>query len=241
MYKRQLNGLLYIRGQKEDYDNWEKLGSPGWGWSDVLPYFIKSEDQERGAIPMHGTGGPQKVSDITLRRPVTSAFIEAAMEAGIPPNDDFNGTDQEGVGYFQLTTHRGMRWSTAKGFLKPALNRSNLTLITRAHTSRLLLENDRVAGVEFLADGQIRSARCKREVILSAGAIGSPQILQLSGIGPGSLLQEHGIPIARELPGVGQYLKDHLQIRAVYKTRSPTLNDEVSNPCLLYTSDAADD
>jgi len=225
-----LNGLLYVRGQPQDYDDWAEAGNPGWSYSDVLPYFIKSEDQERGAIPLHGTGGPQKVSDIRLRRAVTDAFIEAAQQAGIPPNDDINGKTQEGVGYFQLTTHKGRRWSTARGYLKPVRNRPNLKVTTLAHVSRLITLGNRVTGVEFIAGGQTHRVHCLKEVVLCAGAIGSPQILQLSGIGPGELCHSLEIPVVRDLSGVGQNLQDHLQIRAVYKTRQPTLNDEVSNP-----------
>ncbi len=225
-----LNGLLYVRGQPQDYDDWARAGNPGWSFEDVLPYFIKSEDQERGDLPLHGTGGPQKVSDIRLRRPVTDAFIEAAVQAGIPLNDDINGARQEGVGYFQLTTHNGLRWSTARGFLKPAARRPNLTVVTRAHVCRVVLAGRKVTGVEYLNEGQKQTARCTRETILCAGAIGSPQILQLSGIGPGSLLQGLEIPVVADLPGVGANLQDHLQIRAVYKTSSPTLNDEVGSP-----------
>ncbi len=224
-----LNGLLYVRGQPEDFDDWANQGNPGWSYDDVLPYFIKSEDQERGDIPYHGVGGPQKVSDIRFRRPVTDAFIEAAIQSGIPANDDINGESQEGVGYFQLTTHKGRRWSTAKGYLKPVMSRKNLTVLTRAHVTRLLVEGRKIVGVEFRKDNQVQRRYSEKETILSAGAIGSPQILQLSGIGPGTLLQELGIPEARHLPGVGQNLQDHLQIRAVYKTVQPTLNDEVNS------------
>ena len=225
-----LNGLLYVRGQPEDFDEWANQGNPGWSFDDVLPYFIKSEDQERGEIPYHGTGGPQKISDIHFRRPVTDAFIEAAIQYGIPANDDINGKYQEGVGYFQLTTHNGRRWSTARGYLKPALSRSNLTVITEAHVTKLLAEGRQIVGVEFCKDNQMQHAYSEKETVLSAGAIGSPQILQLSGIGPGALLQDLGIPQSQHLPGVGQNLQDHLQIRAVYKTTRPTLNDEVNNP-----------
>jgi len=224
-----LNGLLYVRGQPEDYDDWA-LNNPGWSYEDVLPYFMKSEDQERGESRFHGKGGPLKVSDIQLRREVTTAFINAAVESGIPENDDINGTSQEGVGYFQLTTHKGKRWSTSKGFLKPALNRKNLTLITKAHVTKILTENNMVAGIEYRQGNNLEKIYCSKEVILSAGAIGSPQILQLSGIGPGELLRSLDIPVQVALEGVGKNLKDHLQIRAVYKTRQPTLNDEVSNP-----------
>ncbi len=225
-----LNGLLYVRGQAEDYDNWAAAGNSGWSFDEVLPYFKKSEDQERGADEFHGVGGPLKVSDIKLRRPVTSAFINASLEAGIPANNDINGAQQEGVGYFQLTTHKGRRCSTARGFLKPVKNRSNLEVITEAHVSRLIFEGNTVRGVEFLRNGHIHQANCSRETIVSAGAIGSPQILQLSGIGPADLLSQLEIPVLRPLAGVGNNLKDHLQIRAVYKTRGATLNDEISNP-----------
>lgn len=225
-----LNGLLYIRGQHQDYDDWAATGNMGWSYSDVLPYFKKSEDQERGEDDFHGVGGPQKVSNIRLRRPVTDAFIKASIESGIPVNNDVNGQTQEGVGYFQLTTGNGRRWSTAKGFLKPALKRSNLTVITRAHVTRIIVTHKKATGVEFLENNQIRQATCNKEVVLSAGAIGSPQILQLSGMGRVELSQQFGIPVVKNLRGVGQNLQDHLQIRAVYKTKGPTLNDEVSNP-----------
>ncbi len=225
-----LNGLLYVRGQPEDFDGWASRGNPGWSFDDVLPYFIKSEDQERGEIPYHGTGGPLKVSDIHFRRPVTDAFIEAAIKSGIPANDDINGKSQEGVGYFQLTTHKGRRWSTARGYLKPAMSRNNLAVMTRAHVTRLLVDGRRIIGVEFRKDNRIHRVYSEKETILSAGAIGSPQILQLSGIGPGDLSQSLGIPRALHLAGVGQNLKDHLQIRAVYKTVQPTLNDEINSP-----------
>ncbi|MEJ2176951.1 MAG: choline dehydrogenase [Gammaproteobacteria bacterium] len=225
-----LNGLLYVRGQPEDYDLWQAAGNAGWSYHEVLPYFKMSEDQERGADDYHGTGGPLAVSNIRLRRKVTDAFIKAAVEAGIPPNDDVNGTRQEGVGYFQLTSRKGWRCSTAKAYLKPARSRTNLTIVPKAHVTRLLLEGLRVKGVEYLHDRQIQHAICARETVLSAGAIGSPQILQLSGIGPGRLLQHLGIENVVELKGVGQNLQDHLQIRAVYKCSQPTLNDEISNP-----------
>ena len=203
---------------------------PGWGYQDILPYFIKSEDQERGASQYHGVGGPLAVSDIRLRRKVTTAFIDAAVEAGIPPNDDINGENQEGVGYFQLTTKNGWRCSTAKGFLKPIKSRPNLDIKTSAHVSRLLIDGRKVTGVEFLERRQIVHAIAARETIVSAGALGSPQLLQLSGIGPGALSQSFGIESLVDLPGVGKRLQDHLQIRAVYKTSQPTLNDEISNP-----------
>ena len=226
-----LNGLLYVRGQAADYDGWA-ADSPGWAFREVLPYFRKSEDQERGEDEFHGVGGPQKVSDIRIRREVTDAFIEAATQAGIPRNDDVNGRVQEGVGYFQLTADRGRRCSTAVGYLRPAAKRANLTVLTGAHVTRLMHDGARrvVSGVEYRHQGRLKTAVAACETLLCAGAIGSPQILQLSGIGAGELCQQLGIPALRDLPGVGQNLQDHLQIRAVYKCRRATLNDEINNP-----------
>ena len=224
-----LNGLLYVRGQPQDYDRWAELGNRGWSFEEVLPYFKKSEDQERGADEYHGVGGPQKVSDLRLRRPIADFFIEAATQTGIPFNADYNGAQQEGVGYFQQTAYKGFRWSTAKGFLRPARKRPNLTVQTRAQTTRVLFEGTRAVGVEYLQGDRLQRAMAGAEVILSAGAIGSPQILQLSGVGPRALLETHGLPLVKELPGVGRNLQDHLQIRLVFRTSQRTLNDEVNN------------
>ncbi|MEX3959710.1 GMC family oxidoreductase [Trinickia sp. EG282A] len=225
-----LNGLLYVRGQREDYDRWAELGNRGWGYADVLPYFKKSEDQERGADAYHGVGGPLKVSDLRLRRPIADRFIAAAQEIGIPFNPDYNGARQEGVGYFQQTAHNGFRWSTAKGFLKPARARPNLQVHTRAQVCRILFRGATAIGVEYLHNGERKSVHVRAEVIVAAGAIGSPQILQLSGIGPAKLLQRVGVPVRVDLPGVGQNLQDHLQVRLVFRTRERTLNDEVNHP-----------
>jgi choline dehydrogenase len=224
-----LNGLLYVRGQAEDYNRWAELGNAGWSFDDVLPYFKKSEDQERGADAYHGVGGPLKVSDLRLRRPIADYFIEAATQVGIPFNEDYNGEHQEGVAYFQQTAHRGFRWSTAKGFLRPARKRANLTVLKKAQTTRVLFDGNTATGVEYLTGGELRRASARREVILSAGAIGSPQILQLSGIGPRGLLDSVGVGVVKHLPGVGRNLQDHLQVRLVYKTSQRTLNDEVNN------------
>lgn len=224
-----LNGLLYVRGQRQDYDRWAALGNAGWSFDEVLPYFKKSEDQERGASEYHGVGGPLKVSDLRLRRPIADHFIAAAQEVGIPFNEDYNGADQEGVGYFQQTAHKGFRWSTAKGFLKPARKRANLIVETKAQTTRILFEGKRAVGVEYIRGGEVRQARVNAEVILAAGAIGSPQILQNSGVGPATLLKKVGVPVVHDLPGVGQNLQDHLQVRLVFKTRERTLNDEVNS------------
>ncbi|WP_042263121.1 GMC family oxidoreductase [Paraburkholderia heleia] len=225
-----LNGLLYVRGQREDYDRWAALGNRGWSYADVLPYFRKSEDQERGANAWHGTGGPLKVSDLRLRRPIADHFIAAAQEIGIPANEDYNGEVQEGVGYFQQTAYNGFRWSTAKGFLKPARKRSNLIVQTRAQACRILFEGRRAVGVEYLQDGVKKRARARVEVILASGAIGSPQILQHSGVGPAHVLRNAGVAVLLDLPGVGQNLQDHLQVRLVFRTRERTLNDEVNHP-----------
>jgi choline dehydrogenase len=224
-----LNGLLYVRGQSEDYDRWSALGNKGWSYDEVLPYFKKSEDQARGADDYHGVGGPLKVSDLRLRRPIADFFIKAATQIGIPENPDYNGEKQEGVGYFQQTAHKGLRCSTAKGFLSPVRNRANLTVLTKAQTTRILLEGKKAVGIEYLKSGQLHQASANCEVILSAGAIGSPQLLQLSGIGPENLLNKVDVPVAHNLPGVGQNLQDHLQTRLVYKTRQRTLNDELNN------------
>jgi len=225
-----LNGLLYVRGQAADYDDWAAAGNRGWSFAEVLPYFIKAEDQERGADAFHGAGGPQKVSDIRIRRRITDAFIAACVEAGIPRNEDINGAMQEGVGYFQLTAGRGRRWSTAVGYLRPAARRDNLTVLTGAHAERLIIDGVRVTGVEYRHRGEAKTARANCEVLLCAGAINSPQLLQLSGIGSGELCRRFDIPLRADLPGVGQNLQDHLQIRAVYKCRHATLNDEINNP-----------
>ncbi|WP_322096450.1 GMC family oxidoreductase [Pelagibius marinus] len=226
-----INGLLYIRGQKEDYDHWRQLGNVGWSYDDVLPYFVRAEDQERGADDYHGAGGPLAVSDMRIRRELCDKFIEAAGELGIPPRDDFNGAEQEGAGYFQLTARNGRRCSTAVGYLNPARGRPNLEIVTHAQTERVLFEGRRALGVAYRRKGVPREARCRGEVILSAGAIGSPQILLLSGVGPGAQLQGFDIPVVHDLAGVGRNLQDHLQVRLVFKTKDPiTMNDQVHNP-----------
>jgi len=224
-----LNGLLYVRGQAEDYNRWAELGNSGWSYKDVLPYFRKSEDQSRGENKYHSVGGLLKVSDLRLRRPIADFFIKAATQIGIPLNDDYNGESQEGVGYFQQTAYKGFRCSTARGFLNPARRRQNLDIITRAHTCKVIFEGNRAVGVEYLKNGQRLRARAKKEVVLSAGAIGSPQILQLSGVADQSLLQKLNIPVVHNLLGVGQNLQDHLQIRLVFKTSQRTLNDELNS------------
>jgi choline dehydrogenase len=221
-----INGLIYIRGQREDFDDWKNLGNPGWGYDDVLPYFKKSEDQERGADAWHGSGGPLAVSDVKDTHPLAEAFIAAGIDAGIPRNDDFNGEKQEGVGYFQGTARNGLRCSAAVAYLRPAMKRANLQVITHALTTRVLTEGTRATGVEYRVDGMLRQASATREVLVCAGAIQSPQLLQLSGIGPGALLQRHGIAVVKDAPGVGRNLHDHLQTRVVWTCNEPiTVND----------------
>ncbi len=222
-----INGLLYVRGQPEDYDHWRQLGNVGWSWDDVLPYFRKSEDQLRGGDEYHGAGGPLSVEDMRLKRPVCDAWVKAAEAAGYPFNPDYNGKDQEGVGYFQLTARKGLRCSSAKAFLKPARGRGNLEIVTNAHVRRVVMEDGRASGVAIDQGGRVSVIRARRQVILSAGAIGSPQILMLSGIGEPEHLRSHGIEVAVDAPEVGRNMQDHLQARLVYKCNEPTLNDEV--------------
>lgn len=224
-----INGLIYIRGQRQDYDHWAELGNHGWSYDELLPYFIRSERNQRGASEYHGADGPLSVSDIGDRNQLIEAFIDGAGENGVPRTDDFNGETQEGAGYYQLTTWKGWRWSTAKGYLKPARNRPNLRVETNAHATGLILEGKRAVGVKYSQGGTIREARAAGEVLLSAGALQSPQLLQLSGIGPGAVLQKQGISVVHELPGVGENLQDHLQIRATYEATVPTTNDQLNS------------
>ncbi len=226
-----INGLLYIRGQREDYDHWRQLGNTGWAFDDLLPYFIRSEDFQNGIDKFHGCGGALSVENMRAKRDISEALIAAAEEIGVPRNDDFNGAKQEGVGYFQQTARNGRRCSTAVGFLNPVKNRPNLDIITHALVERVLVKDDRATGIGISVKGSSHTFGLNSggEVILSAGAIGSPQILQLSGIGPGDLLQGLGIPIIKDLAGVGENLQDHLQIRSVYEVNVPTFNEEINS------------
>ncbi|WP_397401111.1 GMC family oxidoreductase [Phenylobacterium sp.] len=219
-----INGLLYIRGQQADYDGWRQLGCEGWGWDDVAPYFRRSEHQERGASAHHGVGGPLNVSDVTTRHEVSDAVVEACVEAGIPRNADVNGEDQEGVSYYQLTVKNGQRCSAAVAYLHPAMARANLAVETRALTTRVIFEGKRAVGVEYLQNGVRKVARARREVILAGGAINSPQLLQLSGIGPGDLLRDHGIEVIADLPGVGENLQDHYVMAVTYRLKAGTVS-----------------
>jgi choline dehydrogenase len=225
-----INGLLYIRGQAEDFDRWRQLGNTGWSHADVLPYFRKAEDQQRGADTLHGTGGPLSVSDVSEGHPLCEAFIAACEQAGFPRTDDFNGPSQEGAGYFQLTTRNGRRWSTARGYLKAARKRHNLAVISNAIATRILFEGRRATGVEYRKDGGTHVARAQAEVILSGGAFNSPQLLQLSGVGPADLLRQHGIDVIADMAGVGADLQDHYQARFNYRcAEAITINDMMNS------------
>ncbi len=219
-----INGMLYLRGQAADYDHWRQLGNTGWGWDDVLPYFLKSEDYADGPDDWHGQGGEWRVEDQRLRWDILESFKAACVQAGIPETPDFNRGDNEGVGYFKVNQKRGTRWSASRGFLRPAMNRPNLTVLTHAQAERIEIEDRRARAVRFRQDGAPRRATA-REIILASGAIGSPHLLQLSGIGPADHLADHGIACVHEAPEVGANLQDHLQIRCAYRvTGVKTLN-----------------
>ena len=225
-----LNGLLYVRGQPQDYDRWRQMGNKGWAWEDVLPLFKRAENNERGADEFHGDAGPLSVSNMRIQRPITDAWVAAAQAAGYKFNPDYNGQDQEGVGFFQLTAKNGRRCSSAVAYLNPVKSRDNLTILTNAQVERIVTEGKCATAVEYRdRSGTLQTIKARREIILSGGAINSPQLLMLSGIGPADHLNEHGINVVADLPGVGQNLQDHLQARLVYKCNEPTLNDEVSS------------
>ncbi|WP_431673478.1 GMC family oxidoreductase [Rhizobium leguminosarum] len=225
-----INGMIYMRGQAADYDGWRQAGNSGWGWDDVLPYFLKSEDNYRGQSPMHGAGGEWRVEKQRLSWPILDAFRDAAEELGIPKTDDFNDGDNEGSGYFEVNQRGGLRWNTTKAFLRPAMKRPNLRVLTGAETERLEFEGRMVTGVRFRLNGRSHLARAGREVILSAGAINSPKILELSGIGRPDVLSAAGLDVVHELPGVGENLQDHLQIRTVFRIEgAKTLNQLYHN------------
>ena len=207
-----VNAMIYIRGHRADYDHWAAEGNAGWSYDEVLPYFKRAENNERGADALHGSGGPLNVKDLTSPNPFGPAFVAAGKQAGFRENRDFNGTEQEGVGVYQVTHKNGERWSAAKGYLTPNLNRPNLQVITGAHTTRILLEKKRAVGVEYQQDGLVKQIKANREVLLCAGALQSPQILMLSGIGAHKHLLANGIATQHDLPGVGLHLHDHPDI-----------------------------
>jgi choline dehydrogenase len=222
-----INGLLYVRGQHQDYDHWAQLGCTGWSFEQCLPFFKKSENFERGGDDMRGSGGPLNVMDMPSTHELLDAFIDAGEQAGYPRNPDYNGKDQEGFGYYQVTQKAGRRWSTAKAYLEPALKRPNLHLETDAHTTRLLFEGKRCVGVEVVQRGKTQQYRAGREVVLAAGAIQSPQILELSGIGQADLLKSLGIQVNHELPGVGENHHDHYLSRPMWRlTKNVSINND---------------
>ncbi|MDJ0945939.1 MAG: choline dehydrogenase [Kiloniellales bacterium] len=229
-----INGMIYMRGQAQDYDQWRQMGNRGWGWDEVLPYFRRSEDHYAGESEFHGAGGEWRVETPRLSWEILDAFRDAAAEVGLPAVEDFNRGDNEGVGYFQVNQKKGVRWNTAKAFLRPVQDRPNLTVLTRAQAARLRFDGRRATGLDFWHDGRPARAEARREaggeVILAAGAVGSPQLLEVSGIGQGALLREQGIELRHELPGVGENLQDHLQVRMVFKVKhTVTLNQRAGS------------
>ncbi|MDX2155421.1 MAG: choline dehydrogenase [Hyphomicrobiaceae bacterium] len=232
-----INGLLYVRGQHRDYDVWRQLGNEGWAFKDVLPYFMRAEDQERGADELHGSGGPLAVTDVRMRNGLCDAFIDAAVEAGFPRTRDFNGPSQEGAGYYQLTTRDGRRASTAMAYLHPAATRTNLRVVTDAGVASIILDGKRATGVRYVQGDKMRAIKARREVILSAGAIGSPQILELSGIGQPEVLRQAGVEVRHDLKGVGENLQDHYQVRFIYEVTTPeSLNAVWNSPWRQFTT-----
>ena len=223
-----INAMVFVRGQPEDFDTWEALGNPGWGWRDVLPYFRKLEDSSRGETAWRGAGGPVTLADIRAEaHPLCEAFLRAGTEAGIPRSVDFNGETQEGVGYYEITVRDGRRVSTASAYLRPAMRRANLEVRTHAHATRIGFEGKRATSVTYARHGATHTVRATREILLCAGAINTPQLLQLSGVGPAAHLQASGIPIVHDSPGVGRHLQDHLCIDYLYRSRVPSLNEEL--------------
>jgi len=222
-----INGMIYMRGQAADYDHWRQLGNTGWGWDDVLPYFKRSEDYFAGPDAVHGAGGEWRVEEQRLHWDILDAVRDAFVAAGLPATDDFNRGDNAGVGYFKVNQRAGLRWNTARAFLAPVKDR--LTVETHAQVERLIVRDCRVTGVRYRQDNAIHEAHARAEVVLAAGAIGTPQILQLSGVGPADLLRAHGIEVVRDVPGIGANLQDHLQIRCAYRvTGARTLNSMAS-------------
>jgi choline dehydrogenase len=220
-----MNAMIYIRGNATDYDGWKNLGNDGWGFADVLPYFKKSESRERGACEFHGTGGPVNVADLRLVNPLTRAFLAGAKEIGIAENADFNATAQDGVGLYEVTQKNGQRHSAADAYLRPALARPNLTLVSKAQATRVLIENGRATGVAFIRNGVAEEAHATSEVILAGGTVNSPQLLMLSGVGPADDLVRLGIPVVHNLPGVGKNLQDHPMVSVGYLCTQPVSLD----------------
>lgn len=225
-----INAMVHIRGHAADFDDWRDLGNLGWGWQDVLPYFRKSEDHAGGGDAWRGAGGPLHVADVARDcHPLCQAYLQACAEIGLERNPDFNGARLEGVGLYQITMRDGLRMSAARAYLRPAMKRANLRVETRAQATRLLVRDRRAVGVEYLQDGVRKTATASGEIILAAGSINSPQLLQLSGIGPAELLRRHGIEVVTDSPAVGRNLQDHLCIDHLYRSRQPSLNEELGS------------
>jgi len=224
-----INAMIYIRGNRRDFDHWQTLGNPGWAWDDVLPYFRKSEQQARGTSDYHGVDGPLAVTDPPAPHPFSLAFLDAAVELGYPHNPDFNGVDQEGAGLYQLTVKDGKRQSTAVAFLHPIRHRKNLNIVTHAEVSSVFFDRTRAVGVRYTHDGMDTQALANREIILSAGAFNSPKLLLLSGIGPAEQLRRFGIPTVVHLPGVGQNLQDHPRLEVGYRSTKYFALSDASN------------
>ncbi len=230
-----INAMIYLRGQRQDYDGWAAEGNPGWAFDEVLPWFRRAEGNLRGADALHGGDGPLSVQDLRCPNPLARRFIEAGVQAGLPLNTDFNGPSQDGVGWYQATQRNGERCSAAKAYLAPALGRPNLALITGAQVTRILLDGRRATGVEYQRDGIRHTLQVRGEVLLSAGALQSPQILLTSGIGPGAQLQRHGIAVQHDLPGVGLHLHDHVDVVQVVDTPGSTDSFGLSLPAAWRT------
>ena len=245
-----INAMIYMRGNRRDYDHWNELGNEGWSYVDVLPYFKKAENAELGASAYHGTGGPLNVTDLRTVNPLSQAFVEAGVESGFPLKDDFNGPEQDGVGFYQVTQRQGLRHSAAVGYVHPILNRPNFTLQTQSLVTGVIFEGTRAVGVTYIQNGEKQKANANKEVILSGGAINSPQLLMLSGIGPADHLKALGIPVVADLPGVGQNLQDHPAIVVLYASTQPislahaqspeNLQDFVDNKMGPLTSNIAE-
>jgi choline dehydrogenase len=227
-----INGMIYMRGQAADYDYWRQLGNAGWGWDDVLPYFTRSEDNFRGAGPLHGAGGEWTVARQRLHWDILEAFRDAAEEIGIPRREDFNDGDNEGSGLFEVNQRRGIRWTTAKAFLRPVRSRPNLRIVTNALVTGIALEDRRATAVRYRLGNAAFEAVADREVILAAGAVNSPKLLELSGIGDPQILASQGIGVQHESPGVGTNLQDHLQIRTVYRVTGARTLNQLANSTL---------
>jgi choline dehydrogenase len=231
-----INGMVYMRGNPADYDEWRQRGCTGWDWDSILPFFKKAEDQERGPSETHGVGGPLRVSEHPVRWELAEHWVSAAIEAGMPANDDFNDGTQDGAGHFQCTMKQARRWSTAAAYLGQAKDRPNLTIATEALATKILFEGTKAVGLQYQQRGAPKEARVRGEIVVCGGVYGSPQLLQLSGLGPGDLLQQHGIPVVRDMPGVGNDLQDHFYVRLAYRCTKPMTLNDVGNSFVRRTA-----